>query len=195
MNRQLEKMIEKYERFITPQLVGEEYKRKQNSGEFPYISLRPQDFIEQYMLVMGKVINGSYGTSRRVKFVDVGCGIGSKLILANDLSLGVDLVGIEIETSYAEVARKLVPSADIRCQDAMTVDYSEFDVIYFYCPFRDLKKERALEEHIVNTAKSGAYILANAGVSLLPYPVHLYSSLEYVWDNNVNCWSSIWRKK
>ena len=203
MNGTLEAMIEKLERFITPKLSGDEHKRKEDSGEFTYIGLRPSEFIEQ-LEQFRQIHFQKISSGQRLKFVDVGCGIGSKLILAHNSWLS--LVGIEIEPSYVEVARKLVPFADIRCQDAMSVDYGEFDVVYFYCPFRDLKKQAALEAHIVNTAKSGAYILANASVDLgLPSaynkkndPVkfnrmsELQSPLVDIWNYG---YTNIWRKK
>ena len=44
--------------------------------------------------------------------------------------------------------------------DAMTFDYSGFDVIYFYRPFRDSTLEAALERRIWRQAKPGAAVLA-----------------------------------
>lgn len=105
-------------------------------------------------------------------FIDVGCGIGSKVVLANALSFRAH--GIEITRRYVTIARKVVAKGQMGCVythginepqiiqgNAFKHNYKPYDVIYFYCPMVDWQKQRVLEEHIVKTAKSGAYIIAN----------------------------------
>lgn len=145
-----------------------EFARKKHvKGQYQYIPFEVDRFIEQLSAVR-KILG--YGGSH--SFIDVGCGIGSKVVLASSLSFKAH--GIEITRRYVTIAREVVAKGNMGCVwtqntdepeiiqgNAFKHDYKPYDVIYFYCPMVDREKQRVLEEHIVNTAKSGAYIIAN----------------------------------
>jgi SAM-dependent methyltransferase len=87
------------------------------------------------------------------RFLDVGCGLGSKVWLAQ--SLGFDAYGLEINPKYVEVAKECVGTEHIICHDGLTYqDYDRFDVIYFYNPM----PTDELESVILKTAKDGAIV-------------------------------------
>lgn len=135
------------------------------SGEYNYIPLPPYAFVQQLEAV------STYFKDTTPLFVDVGCGIGSKLILAANILRcdGRQVFGIEIDRRYVEVARKLMLNdwnlrkdfPTIIQGDALKQDYSEYDIIYFYCPLSDPRKQMKLEQLILTTSKVGTFIIAN----------------------------------
>lgn len=85
--------------------------------------------------------------SRGSSFLDVGCGIGTKLALAHHLGFAV--AGIERHAPYAAAARDLVPEATVICADAFDVDeLPPSDLVYMYRPMINDCDEERLEEHI-----------------------------------------------
>lgn len=147
---------------------SEEFARKKHvKGQYQYIPFEVDRFIEQVAAVRELL-----GYKETFSFIDIGCGIGSKVVLASALSFRAH--GIEITRRYVTIARKVVANGNMGCVyaynandpqiiqgNAFKHDYKPYDVIYFYCPMVDREKQRVLEEHIVKTAKSGAYIIAN----------------------------------
>lgn len=165
-----ENFADRLERFLTPELSKEQKGEKESRGEYEFIPLGFERFKKQIQIVDGLLVGS---TSReKLKFVDVGSGIGTKLLIARALlgrvsGCGFEITGIERTHEYIEVARKLLHSQYEREQvrllemDALEMDYGSFDVIYFYCPIHNRTKEQELEERIIRTCKPGAYILGN----------------------------------
>ena len=87
------------------------------------------------------------------RFLDVGCGLGNKVWLAQNI--GFDAYGIEINQKYADIAGECVGTNHIFCHDGITFpDYDQYDVIYFYNPM----PSDELETAIITNAKKGAII-------------------------------------
>jgi hypothetical protein len=102
---------------------------------------------------------------RTKKFLDVGCGMGTKVVLACSL---FDAYGIECEKEYVDKAN-LLGLNRVGHVDAFLFDkYDIFDVIYYYRPIHDYDKYRMFEQKIHKEAKSGAIIA----------PMHT----DYEWD-------------
>lgn len=176
-----------FERFIVPQIEGllvpssvkRETKRKK--GEFEYIPLDMDVFVSQIRKVCE--LQDKAGLSyHEHTFVDVGCGIGTKLLVASELA-GWTPVGIESSLEYLRVARRLIPDGIWIQKDALKIDYSPYDVIYFYCPCYDEEKQRELETRIIEMAKPGAYILANLKMS--DEKVWRTPPMKHIWDRVV----------
>jgi 2-polyprenyl-3-methyl-5-hydroxy-6-metoxy-1,4-benzoquinol methylase len=140
-------------------------------GEYFYIPLSMDTFLSQLDFAI-TILDSRPGAASSVnpKFIDVGCGIGTKLVTA--AQRGFDVYGVELDPRYVKIATRLLKVTSdegyIRRFDykvfqsnAMRHDYSNYDVIYFYCPFSDHVKEKKLEERIVTQAKPGTIILAN----------------------------------
>lgn len=175
MDNKHEHYITTLERFITPQI---DKALKDKSGEYGYISLHYDSFMKQM-----EVMKGCVEHDKKVEFVDVGCGIGSKLAYIKNIGYGYpsfNLHGIEITPEYAEVAKKLVPTANIIIGNALEQDYSKYDVIYFYCPLRDHKLETQLEKRIITTSKPGAIIMAN----LYQHDLWRMAPVQKVWHHD-----------
>lgn len=138
------------------------------AGEFYYIPLVLDRFFQ--MLDAGLL---ALGERNHCTWVDVGCGIGTKVILAQTCYTwsGITLTakGIEKDPRYVEIARKTTLEACGRDAiveaDALTHDYSPYDLIYFYRPLIDDLKQTALEKQIIETCKPGTVItpIGNTG--------------------------------
>ena len=96
------------------------------------------------------------------KFLDVGSGIGTKVLLAERL-FSLDAYGIEYDETMAAYA-----NADDRrtlCWDALDAGadgYEVPDIIWLYRPFRDGFKQAQLEHRIFENMKPGAIIAGAA---------------------------------
>ncbi len=91
-----------------------------------------------------RLIKGRFNILRSL---EVGCGVGLKLLLANQL--GFHAAGVEINEKFVSVAKMIVPDAKIHHGNALDFSYSGYDVIYLYCPFSNGEKERELELKIL----------------------------------------------
>lgn len=145
---------------------GDDISKRNKTGEFHYIPLPMEQFATQM-----EVLEGLMGARNSdLKFIDVGCGLGTKMVAANAI-LHCQVFGIEKDPKYVRIARQLlggkgsryqskIPSHAIR-GDALKHSYKPYDIIYFYCPMLCDKLQVKLEQRIIATAKKGAYILAN----------------------------------
>lgn len=106
------------------------------------------------------------GSDTSKKFLDIGCGIGTKVILACPL---FDSYGIEYDEKYCEKAKSLGINR-VGLVDAMLFDkYDQFDLLYYYRPMHDSVKYREFESKVHAEMKPGALVA----------PMHT----EYDWDN------------
>lgn len=128
------------------------------AGAYTYIPLNIDAYLEQLKAV-NSLLRARKSDNFTPSFIDVGCGIGSKLYLAGANSF--KLFGLDIDRSYIRAAKKLNPSATLYWKDGRKHDYSPYDVIYFYCPMCNHNLQKELEAKIYSTAKKGAFILAN----------------------------------
>lgn len=152
--------------------------RRHRQGEYSYIPLSMKHFIEELMLVESKLP----ADAKNLRFVDVGCGIGTKLIAVHShfawSSPFSHITGIEINPKYVDAARLLIQASkcnlgyhyplgdpktkvQVHNMDALKCTYKPFDVIYFYCPLCKPELQVKLEERILKTSKKGAFIIAN----------------------------------
>lgn len=99
---------------------------------------------------------GVLGAAQGRTFLDVGCGVGTKMHLVR--MLGWDYIsGLDRYEPYVSAAHDLCPWAKIWTDEATTCDrYSEFDVVYMYRLCVSEEDEIALEKLIVSRMKPGA---------------------------------------
>ncbi len=117
-------------------------------GSYVFIPLTEWAFIDTLFEVKSMFGN------KRVKFLDVGSGLGIKVEIAH--SIGFDAYGIEIDT---ELVTKSIAYSRITQADALKHEhYSSFDVIYYYCPISN-SNERLLEKAIEDGMKVGAILV------------------------------------
>jgi hypothetical protein len=131
-------------------------------GCHPDIRMRPSRFLEYahaaYRLLL------AMRRPAPVRFLDVGCGGGGKVLLAAGFFDAAD--GLEYDPGYAEAAGALFAATGAaRCRairgDALTFEgYGGYDVVYFYEPMTDHAKLRAMEDRIVGQVRPGTVLIA-----------------------------------
>lgn len=136
------------------------YDEGQRDQRYPYIPFHIGTFVDEMEVLRQMFGYRCAGYSNQPKLVDVGCGVGTKLLIARQF--GFQCYGIELNEDLVRVARNLIyPSSNIKHADALKEDYSAYDAIYFYCPIRDPRLEAKLERQIIATAKPGTLIIGN----------------------------------
>ena len=96
-------------------------------GRYGFVPYKIDDFIE--LLAEAWLLQPSGDK----KFLDVGAGIGTKVLLADVL---FDSNGIEIDPFYVDMAHRLGVKVDE--QNALEFQgYSDYDFIYFFVPIKD----------------------------------------------------------
>jgi SAM-dependent methyltransferase len=132
----------------------------------PWMPYQPADFIGIIWECLPE-LTGKH-------FLDIGCGPGTKMQIAQDL-FGFEVHGIEVDPAMAEEARKRFSGAGtVVTGDALDLQpayhpLDVFDLIWLYRPFRDPAAEYKLEQQIIEAMKPGA-ILAGG-----------------MWDTDVSC--------
>jgi len=130
-----------------------------HSPTLPWMPFQPADFLAIMFDAVAEV------TGR--KFLDVGCGPGTKMMLASHF-YGMRADGIEIDAPMADAAARYGPVMNMSALDVPKGYYSEFDVIWLYRPFRDPALEAALEERILAEMKPGSVLAGGAWETDMP---------------------------
>lgn len=131
------------------------------NGQFEDIPYPVQDFLRQMQLArrvgvaLGKV---------PLRFLDVGCGTGLKVMMAAEMLGQAD--GLEYVPNLAAAARRMLRRAGlgqsrVHIGDALQFDgFAGYDLIYFYRPIHDPDQLAALETRIVAQARPGTILIA-----------------------------------
>ncbi len=104
------------------------------------------------------------GEPSQMRFADIGCGGGVKLVMARRF-FG-KCTGVEYDAAYVRdgqefLAKVGLKDIEIEQGDALTYeDYGKFDLIYFYRPMRSDEALEQMEQRIVDQAKPGTLVLA-----------------------------------
>lgn len=101
---------------------------------------------------------------RVLRFLDVGCGGGTKVFAATRFFRQAD--GLDYDQGYVNAARRTLQiigasGSKIFHADATTFDaYSNYEVIYFYRPLQTDALLEAMEQHIIGQARPGTILVA-----------------------------------
>ncbi len=122
----------------------------------------------------------------RPRFLEAGCGLGTKVLLAE--RIGYEASGVEIHPGYVATARQLVSPHQIHEADLRTFDrYDQFDVIYSYTPMRTPAGNRLILEQMLDGMADGAILLL-CSCEGARWPAIHRDGVHYVWDAD---WCSI----
>jgi len=133
--------------------------KDKNEKTWHYISLYPGEFLDQITFVRNDIIKRFGNIKHKEKFVDLGCGIGDKIYLARQFNFNT--TGIEISDNAIELSRKYFHDLNIIKEDINNINISEYDVIYYYCPFKNFSLQKAFEQRIEKEMRPGTYLIAN----------------------------------
>lgn len=113
----------------------------------------PSD-IAQYLILLIEAMAEAPGD----KFLEVGCGPGTKMLLARDL-FGLDVAGFDRVPEFVNAARELGLDAHV-CDAFEFTAWNEADVVFFNRPFRDRDMQRDLEAVVWRKMRRGAVVIA-----------------------------------
>lgn len=129
--------------------------------EYPFVAMDTRQVMDQIRFA-GSYLNIAPDSMEppRHRFIDVGCGIGNVLLIAEQF--GFDVYGIEKDTYPFEVATKLIGEDRVSQDDIWTyAGYNTFDVIYYFRPFSDREPQLRFERLIEDSMKVGGILIAN----------------------------------
>lgn len=128
------------------------------------------------VLPLWEFFAGLEGIEPAGSFLDLGSGLGTKLFLAR--MLGWErIVGVEHDPRLVQLARSLVPEAEIHQADASTWDCSGYDLIYTFRLCLSLTVQDELGDHIAGTADPGTLVF--------------YCGADFNYGERINDW--VWR--
>lgn len=135
--------------------------QNKTSQEYPFIAMDTRQVFEQISFVKnylqeqhGPIQDGQFS------FVDVGCGTGNILLIAEQFLF--DVYGLEIDDFPVSIAKGLIGDEKIFQEDIRTYSgYGKYDVVYYFCPLSLGEQQRNLEIFIEDTMKPGAILIAN----------------------------------
>ncbi|OIP46484.1 MAG: SAM-dependent methyltransferase [Deltaproteobacteria bacterium CG23_combo_of_CG06-09_8_20_14_all_60_8] len=151
-------IINRYLGFHT--LAAQRATKNDTSVEYPFVPMDTRQVIEQVRCVARYLQEHRPVPSAAPTFLDVGCGTGNVLVVAEQC--GFEVFGLEKDEHPCRVAQVFfgadrVVQADIRDFP----DYQRFDVIYYFCPFANNEMQRRFELFIEETMHPGAILIAN----------------------------------
>ena len=96
---------------------------------------------------------------RKLRFAEAGCGIGTKLYLAEH-QFELEAIGYEINDEYLEKCRELAVHA-VKCD--LRVDkppWEKFDIVYLSRPFKSDEYEVAWEWEVLNAMRPHTILIS-----------------------------------
>lgn len=131
--------------------------------EYPFVAMDTRQVFEQVRFVKNylNIADGPVlAANKKHNFLDVGCGIGNVLLVAEQFNF--DVYGLEKDEYPAQVAARLIGEDQIFQKDIWTYnDYGKYDIIYYFRPFSDREPQRKFEKLIEDRMKVGAILIAN----------------------------------
>jgi SAM-dependent methyltransferase len=136
-------------------------------GGWKCIHLGIRDFIREIQFVV-KELKLTPEQIGRMRFLDVGCGVGQKVFMAG--CFGFRAYGLELRKELIAAGESLFRRLDLDTYEsnrfiqgnALTYpDYNAFDILYFYCPLFKQELEMEMEKKLATDAKPGTIVIAN----------------------------------
>lgn len=150
------------QRFIG--LLGNEASRAStnDSREYPFVAMDSRQVFRQLVLARRRLeASGDWpATGLGPALLDVGCGIGNVMLLAEQLEFQV--FGIEKDPHSRAVALRLFDDERVREADIWDYDdYHRFKVIYYFRPFAERELQLRFERLIEDRLQPGGILIAN----------------------------------
>ncbi|MFH7319320.1 class I SAM-dependent methyltransferase [Desulfurivibrio sp. D14AmB] len=131
--------------------------RNDTSREYPFVAMDSRQVFRQLTLARRHLKMDAYPPPA---LLDVGCGIGNVMLLAEQL--GFDVHGIEKDRRPYEIACRLFDRQRVRDADIWNYEkYQDFEVIYYFRPFADRELQLRFEKMIEEKLQPGGILIAN----------------------------------
>ena len=150
-------------------------------GSFPFIANHDPIVLEQFIRLKDYLYKedrwSGYESESSRRFVDAGSGIGNILLMANEVNLCREYIGLEYFDKTIKLGRKFIKSyyphdKRIRLEKRNILTYKSYgkaDIIYYYCPFNDKEKEIEFENLIEDQMKVGAILIPYLKADIMIY--------------------------
>jgi len=142
----------------------ESQQKSQNDAakEYPFVPMDTRQMFQEIQVAADYLRQrGRWG---KADFIDIGCGIGNVLLVAEEL--GFRVRGIEKDPHPCAIAQKLIGVDKVSQEDIWAYDgFHNFDVIYYFRPFHDGESQRRFERLIEDSLKRGGVLIANRKMS------------------------------
>lgn len=137
--------------------------KNDTAREYPFVAMDTRQVFEQISIVHNHLgVNDSPDDTWR--FLDVGCGIGNILLIAEQYSF--DVYGIEKDEYPFQLATKLIDEGRVWQKDIWEFDrYGDFDVIYYFRPLPNADTQTKFEKLIEDKIRIGGILIANRKIS------------------------------
>lgn len=171
-NRRTSKMLihifDNMQRYLSHYIQDENLRRyKRGSGQsatqakhgsYAFIPMPSRRILSTLMKAYDYLWKRS-SSRQELSFLDAGCGVGNIMLLAR--AVGFDAYGLELDPTTIRFAKIINPFwKDIQKQNILTyLSYGEFDVVYYYCPFNNMRKEAQFEKRVEDQMKIGALLI------------------------------------
>lgn len=159
-----QRLIERLEAQLTPSgpVLDEDW--------YGWIALPLKTFLEG-MLIARRILGPG-----QHRFLDVGSGIGTKLILAHEL--GYKAHGIERWKPYVQTSEQIAPFATVLHADAARYSaYDAWDLVYLYGIATDPSDHEQINRHITHHMRPGALFFC----ARQPFPTWLEHVDHLIW--------------
>jgi trans-aconitate methyltransferase len=110
-----------------------------------------------FVALLAEAVPEARETRGDIRFLDIGCGPGSKMLIARDL-FGLDATGFDRVPEYTAAARSLGLNANDADAEHY-VAYGSFSVIWFNRVARDAEIQARIEARVWRDAAPGAVVL------------------------------------
>jgi SAM-dependent methyltransferase len=144
-----------------------------------YTPWMPSD-VAQYLVLLIEAMAEASGD----RFLEVGCGPGTKMLLARDL-FGLDVKGFDRVPEYVAAARE--HGLDVVLHDALHYPgYRDFDIVFLNRPCREPVLERELERTVWAQMRRGA-VLIEMNCEMRP-PEERWLIITDDWESKRGIW-------
>jgi hypothetical protein len=127
----------------------------------PYLPYPPGDFI--LLLAEALLAADSSTGGRALRFLDAGCGPGTKMRIAE--RFGLDAEGIDCQQALVNEANRGRARPWASVADVTTWDrYGQFDIVNYYRPV-DGQAMPAAEQHVMTCIRPGAILIHVQGIT------------------------------
>ena len=129
------------------------------SKEYPFVAMDTRQAYEQLKLARD-YLRQTDQFRPGLKFIDIGCGIGNVMLLAELMDFAV--YGIEKDEVPFQTAVKLMGEELVAQDDIWQFErFGDFDLIYYFRPFAAKELQLRFEKMVEDALRPGGILIAN----------------------------------
>ena len=128
--------------------------------EYPFVPMPLRLVYDQLRAVRRRLRERDGEGGPLPSFLDIGCGIGNIMLLAEQMEF--DVHGVEKDEYPCRIARKFFGEERVELEDIWEYGrYHAFDVLYYFRPFSRREQQLRFEAMVEERLRPGAILIAN----------------------------------